>query len=243
MAAKKKCFVISPIGEEGTQERAEADWFLEIVNGALSSEFEVKRGDDYVKTDLITNQVIQAIESADLIVADLTNHNPNVHYELGVAHAQRKHVVPMIAKGQRLPFDNMPVRTIFYSRIHPRDMREAVNTLKEVAAHELAGKVHNPVTLALGIQELKASPDDRDQVIATLSDRITALSAQVDALTQPTAPKAPRYHLGRIGANGELVTTNSADVFRLDQIDWTDPAITVVAKAKPKAKGREEKND
>jgi hypothetical protein len=34
----------------------------------------------------ITGQVIQAIVSADLIVADLTGKNANVYYEIGVAH-------------------------------------------------------------------------------------------------------------------------------------------------------------
>jgi hypothetical protein len=84
MAEEKTCFVISPIGDDGSPERADADWFREIINDMLGEEFEIKRADDIAKSDLITNQIIQAIEGADLIVADLSHRNPNVHYELGV---------------------------------------------------------------------------------------------------------------------------------------------------------------
>jgi hypothetical protein len=103
---KKLCFVISPIGAEGTPERNAADWFLEIVRAALGADYLIERADDHKKSGLITTQIIALIERADLIVADLTGHNPNVHYELGVAHAREKQVVPMMMKGDMPPFDN-----------------------------------------------------------------------------------------------------------------------------------------
>jgi hypothetical protein len=122
-----------------------------------------------------------ATAPADLIVADLTDHNPNVHYELGVAHSLRKHVIPMIVKGQTLPFDNMPVRTIFYSRDHPRDQAIAVGALRSAADAELAGEVQNPVTHALGTLELSKG-DDKDKVIATLSTQIADHAAELSQL-------------------------------------------------------------
>ena len=100
---QKLCFVISPIGADGSPERDAADWFLEIVREALSADYRIERADALTKSGLITAQIIQLIESANLIVADLTGHNPNVHYELGVAHARQKQVIPMMMKGDRLP--------------------------------------------------------------------------------------------------------------------------------------------
>src|SRR5687768_588982 len=112
---KKKCFVISPIGSAGSEVRVAADFFrYEIVESALS-DFKVDRADDFSKVDQITNQIIQAIVEADIIVADLTGPNANVFYELGVAHSYKKHVIPMITEGQSIPFDNLAVRTINYS--------------------------------------------------------------------------------------------------------------------------------
>ena len=86
----KKCFVISPIGGTDDPERAEADWVLHaLVKPALSPEFLAERADIYPKNDVITNQVILAIKNADLIVADLSGHDPNVFYELAVAPRSR----------------------------------------------------------------------------------------------------------------------------------------------------------
>jgi hypothetical protein len=131
---QKLCFVISPIGADGSPERDAADWFLEIVREALGANYRIERADALKKSGQITAQIIQFIESADLIVADLTAHNPNVHYELGVAHAREKQVVPMMLKGDRLPFDNSHMRTIFYSRANPKDQAMAVAELREAAA-------------------------------------------------------------------------------------------------------------
>ena len=148
---KKLCFVISPIGEDGSSVRAEADWFLEIVSEALSEDgWRIDRADGLKKSGMIPTQIIQLIESADLIVADLTNHNPNVHYELGVAHTRGKPVIPMIINGQRPPFDNAQMRTIFYSRVHPKEQKAAVAELREAVNATLDGPVQNPVTYALG---------------------------------------------------------------------------------------------
>jgi hypothetical protein len=105
----KKCFVISPIGDADSDIRIAADFFREdIVAAGLSGDFEAKRADDYSAVGNITSQVIEAINEADLIVADLTGRNANVYYELGVAQSYTKHVMPMINMDDPnpIPFDN-----------------------------------------------------------------------------------------------------------------------------------------
>ena len=52
--------------------------------------FFCQRSDDITKPGRISLQILQAIGDADLIVADLSEHNPNVMYELGFAHALGK---------------------------------------------------------------------------------------------------------------------------------------------------------
>lgn len=179
--SKKLCFVISPIGEDGSPERDAADWFLEIVRQALETTFVIQRADVHKKSGLITSQIIQLIEAADLIVVDLTGHNPNVHYELGVAHAREKVVVPMMMKGDRLPFDNAHMRTIFYSRAHPKDYAAAVASLRDAVAIALAEPVQNPVTHALGTLTLSKG-DDKDQIIATMSAQVANHEADIAGL-------------------------------------------------------------
>jgi hypothetical protein len=177
---KKKCFVISPIGDPAGSVRAEADWVLKgLIRSALEPEFTVARADAYPKNDVITNQVILAIKNADLVVADLTGHNPNVFYELAVAHAFERPVVPMIRAGESIPFDNHLMGTIFYSRERFELFEQAKADLKQAAAEAVkAGhKISNPITMALGVGQMRASGDDRDQVIAELVESVALLKA------------------------------------------------------------------
>lgn len=180
---KKKCFLISPIGDEGSDIRVAADFVREdIVRAALDDEFEIKRADDYSKVGNITAQVIEAIYSADLIVVDLTGKNANVYYELGVAHTYKKHVVPMISVDdpERIPFDVGTERTIHYSLKTFAGRRAAQAGLKAAVAETLAIAVSNPVTNARGLADAIAQGDDKTQVLASISAQLADLSSRMD---------------------------------------------------------------
>ena len=92
----KRCFVISPIGATGSVERKHADMTLNaIIRPALSESgttLNVKRGDESAEIGMITDHMIAEILESDLIVADLSFLNPNVFYELGIAHSEEKPV-------------------------------------------------------------------------------------------------------------------------------------------------------
>ena len=49
--------------------------------------------------------MIEAIQTYDLCIADLTGHNPNVFYELALAQAARRPVVMLKLAGEAIPFD------------------------------------------------------------------------------------------------------------------------------------------
>lgn len=194
---KKKCFVISPIGDAGSDIRTHADFFRHEIVAAALPEFDVERADDFSQIDQITNQVIQAISDAHIIVADLTGSNANVFYELGVAHSYKKHVVPMIVEGKNPPFDNMQIRTVHYSLATYQSKVAARNALAKAVEKTLGADVSNPVTLALGAQKLAASGDDRDTVIARLEEKMNAVLA-----TQPQGIGAFRPPYGLVPGNG-----------------------------------------
>ena len=76
---------------------------------------EAERADEIAKPGRITEQIMEAIRNADLIIADITGNNPNVMFELGYADALGK---PIIVLNQRLsatPFDIKDWRAIPYS--------------------------------------------------------------------------------------------------------------------------------
>ncbi len=83
---------------------------------------------------------------SSLIVADLTDSNANVYYELGIAHALQKKVVLITQDIEELPFDLRSYRVIAYST-HFSKMNEAKNTLKDLAKEALDGSLPfgNPV--------------------------------------------------------------------------------------------------
>lgn len=99
---KKICFVISPIGEEGSETRERSDKVLKyiICDSVEQLGYEVVRADKISEPGIITTQIIEHIIDSDLVIADLTDKNPNVFYELALRHAIRKPLIQMIMKGE-----------------------------------------------------------------------------------------------------------------------------------------------
>jgi hypothetical protein len=67
------------------------------------------------KPGRITTQIIKLLNSADLVIADLSLGNANVYYELSCRHAMGKAVIYMAVDPTHLPFHVFDNRTIFYT--------------------------------------------------------------------------------------------------------------------------------
>lgn len=59
--------------------------------------------------------IIHGITNADLIIADLTNQNANVTYELGIAHTLRKPTLQIAQNLEHVRYDLRPYNVILYS--------------------------------------------------------------------------------------------------------------------------------
>ena len=70
-------------------------------------------------TGKIIDQIWTGITTAKVLVADLTGRNPNVFYELGLAHALEKPVVLICANEVDVPFDLKHIRVIYYDNTDP----------------------------------------------------------------------------------------------------------------------------
>lgn len=125
-------FVVSPIGKAGTPEHRRAKLVLDfIIKKAFPRPtWVVVRADDEESPDSISTQVIRRIRESDLIVADLSGHNPNVFYELAVAHGYERPVVHMITAGETMPFDIADQRAIFYELEDPESVDSAINKMR-----------------------------------------------------------------------------------------------------------------
>jgi hypothetical protein len=115
----KTCFVISPIGEENSDTRKEADQvFNYIIRPAARryrKELDVKRADHMASPGSITNQVIKMLCDSEIIIAELTGWNPNVMHELAIRHVVNKPTILILSnKESRIPFDLQNERTVRY---------------------------------------------------------------------------------------------------------------------------------
>lgn len=110
----KICFYIAPIGASDSIERRHSDLFLEsIVAPAIENfGFKVIRADQIGQAGMITNQIIDYIMKSELVVCDLSFHNPNVFYELSLRHVTKKPTIHIIRKCDNIPFDINDFRTI-----------------------------------------------------------------------------------------------------------------------------------
>jgi PAS domain S-box-containing protein len=97
------------------------------------------RADHGTLTGSVINQIYNDIRQATLVVADLTGRNPNVFYEVGLAHMLGKPVIQLMGDGDDIPFDIAHIRTIKYSFHQLSDLREK---LKNALRDHLA--VHKP---------------------------------------------------------------------------------------------------
>jgi hypothetical protein len=134
---KKTCFVIGPIGASPSTERDLADTFLKYIVEPCKVlvQFDYSdplRADQIALPGQITTQIIEHLLNDDLVIADLTWHNPNVFYELSLRHAIAKPVVQMVSGGVRLPFDVHASRTIPFSF----DVRE-VEKARDELEHQI----------------------------------------------------------------------------------------------------------
>lgn len=113
----KKCFVVCPISDEGSETRKRSDQLLKhiITPVCLECGFdEPVRVDLIANANSITDKILDCLNTHDLIIADLTDHNPNVFYELGYRVALNKPVVQLKAKDDTIPFDVANINTLDY---------------------------------------------------------------------------------------------------------------------------------
>lgn len=105
-----ECFVMMPFAEP-LGSRYQSVYQPAIEKAKLKS---VRADADIFGTGKIIDQVWEGIKRAKVLLAELTERNANVFYELGLAHAVGKPVVLVSSNEGDVPFDVKHVRVIFY---------------------------------------------------------------------------------------------------------------------------------
>lgn len=175
----KTCFIVSPIGPEDSEIRRRADLTLRhiITPACQELEYDAVRADKMSDPGIITSHVINKIISADMVVADLTGHNPNVFYELAIRHTLRRPVVQLMAKGELLPFDVAQTRTIFvdlYDLDSVASSRQELVRQMQSAANE-STPFDSPVSMAVQMDALRTSDNPIEKSHFEILDSIRDL--------------------------------------------------------------------
>src|SRR5262245_27671714 len=186
METRKKpaCFVISPIGDKGSETRQLADDVFELlIEPALEKfAFSVLRADKITSVESINKDVIEQIQNAELCIIDITGHNPNVMYECGRRHETGKPYIMIAKEGEKLPFDITTIRTIFYGLASGREIRVGVKAIQDAV-----GKI-----VADGFQS-----ESSGESLASLADTVRRIERTLDRLaagtiTAPSTALSPR---------------------------------------------------
>lgn len=168
---EKVCFIISPIGKEGTDIRQNSDEVLEyIINPVCEKRgYSVIRADKMPNSGLITKAIIEQIIKADLVIADLTGNNPNVFYELAIRHSHRKPAIQIVKGEIKIPFDIANMRTISYdTTLSGADIakKELENMISAIEDGEI---VHNPVSEVSALLNISEnSTEENAEILSTL---------------------------------------------------------------------------
>ena len=111
----ESCFVMMPFASP------HGDYYAKIFDPAIRKAglTPVRADADIFGAGKIMDQIMVGINSAKVLVAELTTKNPNVFYELGLAHALEKPVVLISSNEADVPFDLHHIRVIYYDVLDP----------------------------------------------------------------------------------------------------------------------------
>ena len=189
------CFVISPIGEPDSESRKRADQVLKhiISPAAKEADLVALRSDDIASPGMITAQVIRHIINDKMVIADLTEHNANVFYELALRHAFRKPVVQLIQSDQKIPFDVHGSRTVQYDFTLDGVAKAQEQVTKQMlAALSPDFEIESPVTIAAQLQELTRSTTPQTELLLNaISEQIESMNKSLSRVTSEVSKLIP----------------------------------------------------
>jgi hypothetical protein len=111
MLTSRQVFVIMSFSEDDPKLEDAYESFETVCK---DFQYECRRVDDASLTDRIVPEIFNSIRKAAFIIVDLSEHKPNVYYELGFAQGSGKECIITAYKGTELPFDVADIPTIFW---------------------------------------------------------------------------------------------------------------------------------
>ncbi len=233
---KYTCFVISPIGEEGTEVHEEyQDLFDLIIKPALEIyDMDVRRGDHFVNEGRIDDSVIKNVQMADICICDISMPNVNVYYELGRRDETGKPVLLLKRRGtDPSPVDIATRRYFEYDWEGRRAIREAQDHIRSFVeplieqGFEQAGKSATIGDLAETLARMERKIDRMAE--RRVGDRPPSTSTALDLDGAGTDPLR-RLQVALIQRNVPLAEEAMGQLrYRMGTVQFYDQVVEVVS--------------
>ncbi|HET9710796.1 MAG TPA: hypothetical protein VFP64_02905 [Pyrinomonadaceae bacterium] len=168
------CFIIMPFG----------DWFDTYYESIYLPAIEAtgltpRRADNLYRPSAIINDIWALTNEAKLILADLSEKNANVFYELGMAHALAKPAILVTESMEDVPFDLRSLRVIVYEKNRP-DWGDALREKIQLAIKEvLASPLDAVLPTFIKVKESSTQPS-----ASRVEKEMISLRQDVDRLTR-----------------------------------------------------------
>jgi hypothetical protein len=203
---RKNCFFVTPIGDENSATRRSTDGLIKAALRPILRELDVEFhvAHEISTSGSITRQVIEHLLGDELVIANLTELNPNVMYELAVRHCVGKPVVVLAKIGTRLPFDVSDERTIFFAddMAGVEELKPRLKTHVEAALTEkepdnpvyrvTKGQVMREATASDPMKYMLARFDDLERNVETM---LISRRAYYPRPNEPTTRQTLRLHV------------------------------------------------
>lgn len=177
------CFVVSPIGEDGSPTRANADKLFKYIIKPVCEEcgFDAIRVDQLNDANSITQTIINKLDHAELVIADLTEHNPNVFFEMGYRAQTQKPIIHLKSKGEKIPFDVTTIRAFDYDLTDLDNVEQLRDRLqKTIQSFDFTKKSEDEIKKDSEVTSL-ATP-----ILYQILDEITKLESKIEAINTDT---------------------------------------------------------
>lgn len=189
---KKRCFVITPIGDEKSEIRRHIDGIIdEAIVPALGEEYEVRVAHREFELGSINDRVIRNIYDSDLVIANLTQLNPNVMFEIGMRYSFGKPALVIAEEGTRLPFDVIDENTLFYIN----DPKGAAELRKKIGqfveridyGREDYGPIVSTLQKAAMLKNIENGIEDSEtkELFTAVNDRMDKIEKLVRQIQEP----------------------------------------------------------
>lgn len=167
---------------------------------AVDESLEIIRLDEIRAAGSITDDMIAEIRKSTLCLADVTNANPNVMWEVGFATALGKPVVAISQETDRLPFDIKDVRTLRYSRA------SLAKTLRDPLTATLKATLERYLIRRSGLSAEQQKPRLRTIAITgSMTAPQASVTQRLERLLTPYIRSNYHWYVGSYGDTDETI--------------------------------------